>query len=563
MTSTYEDKFEREDGEIGSDYLIPCGSVSIADEAVIPIGLSGDSPDTYELAKAKTQVLMVESDMDSPDQVVRGVWARDLNPPTGGAPLTVDSDPAFTLLARMSKDPLIVDLGADEDPYCYDQGYGLRVTCPRDNSNPILKLIKFQPNRRAPSLNRPSSTEPDGATVLALVTLQAPDLNVDPAWLALQTTGEPITGDISYQGFWQDMRLRIRRADNEVVLEAFLNDRHMNQPILTFTDRRDPLWGVIGRPGFEFLSAIDNTQPSGASPYDLIGEPLMRCGLFMVQTIKDFTKPVVLSPDNFYTYDEVVKRVIVLVEKNGDAKYNATASGVTKMQTYLQFVIDAESHIIRKTGFWRWLWTEQNLYLINGQATYELPTDCGMIDLIRPGNYSGPPISEVPSSLFRKRYGSVSGAMGPPRVYVQKGESVNNRKQILLYPTPSITVAPDANSGVDVQTEISLDADPYIVIEYYRRRLRPTDTSRQIPYIPQEHMDVLIWGAAAHAMILDTDADNTNATNQIFQAKLADLIREQHRGIGSAPEVMRSAADLGPVGVSVPLLRYQQFQGLL
>lgn len=557
MTSTYEDKFDREDGEIGSDYLIPCGAVSIADEAVIPVGLSGGSPETYDPTKVKTQALVVNDDMDSPDQVVRGVWARDLNPATGQPALDVTSDPAFTLLARMSKDPLIVDLGADEDPYCYDQGYGLRVTCPRDNSNPVLKIIKFQPTKRAPSLSRPSSLEPDGATVLATVTLQAPDLNVDPAWLALQATGEPITGDIAYQGFWQDMRLRIRRGDNEVVLEAYINDRHMNEPILTYTDRRDPLWSIVGRPGFEFLSAIDTTQPTGASPYDLTGEPLMRCGLFSVQTVKDFVKPVVLSPDNFFTYLEVVNRVITLVEKNGDAKYNATTAGQTKLQTYLQFVLDAEAEIIRSTGYWRWLWATQNIYLINGRAIYELPTDCGMIDIIRPGNYSGPPISEIQNAVFRKRYGSVSGAMGPPRVYVQQGESVNNRRQILLYPTPSI------NTTGGVQVEISLDADPYIVCEYYRRRLRPTDMARQIPYIPQEHIDVLIWGGAAHGLVLDTDQENTNSVWQVYQGKLSSLKREQERGAANSPEVVHSAADLGPVGVSVPLLRYQQFQGLL
>jgi hypothetical protein len=557
MSATYQDKFNREDGPIGSNYLIPCGAVSIADEAVIPVGLSGASPDTYLPTQAKTQVLMVSEDMDSSDYIVRGVWARDQNPPTGGAPLDVESDPSFTLLARMTKDPLIVDLGEDESPYCYDQGYGLRITCPLDGSAPILKLIKFQPIRRAPGLNRPASAEPDGATILAMVTLQAPDLNVNPTWLAAQSLTQPSTGTIPYQGFWQDMRLRIRRADSMVIMDGYLNDRHMNESIITFTDKRDPLWGVIGRPGFDFLSAITNVQPAGTSPYSLVGDPLMRCGLFSTQTIKDFTQPVIVSPDNRYTYTEVTKRVILLVEKNGDAKYNATAAGRTKLSTYLQFVTDTESHIIRKLGAWRWLWRESAIYFKNGIANYELPEDCGLIDMIRPGNFSGPPLTQVPMIEFRKRYGSVAGSGGPPRLYMLKGQSVNNRQEILVFPTPIVLTSPSTGK----QIEVSAEADPYMMVEYYARRIQPNDPDRQIPYIPQEHMDVLIWGAAAHAMILDTDPENTNATAQTFKSKLEDLVREQYRNMSNnAPEVMRCAGYDTPI--PTPLTRVDQLSGL-
>jgi hypothetical protein len=561
MTSTWQDKFDRIDGVIGANYTIPCGLVSISDEAVIPVGLSGVSPETYLPTREKTQVLYTALAMDNADAVVRGVWARDQDQVTTIVGIT--GDPSFALLARMSKDPLIVDLGGDEDPNCYDQGYGLRVTCPLDRSAPILKLIKFQTTKRAPGLNRPASTEPDGATVLASITLQAADLNLEPGWMSPTATTVP-SGPMPYQGFWQDMRLRIRRADNEVVLEAFMNDRHLNQPVLQFVDRQDPLWGVIGVPGFEFLSAIDNVQPSGVSPYDLVGEPLMRCGLFAVQTVKDFVKPVMANPDNFYTYDEVTKRVITLVEKNGDAKYNATTAGQTKMATYLQFVLDAEAEIMRAVGFWRWLWRTSSVYLRNGIAIYELPADCGIIDLIRPGNYTGPALSRVQSKFFRSRVGSISGAGGPPRVWIDQGESVNNRKEILLFPTP-ITSTQNGSQSTQfpngVPNEISLLADPYIQVEYYARRVRPTNPSQQIPYIPQEHIDVLIWGGAAHAMVLDTDQNNTSSTNAVFKAKLAGLMREQFRGATNEPEVVRSVADYGR-GTGMPLLRVDQLNGL-
>ena len=558
MTSTWDDKFDRADGEIGADYEVPCGAVSISDQAVIPVGLSGSSPETYLPTKAKTQVLYVAEEMDSPDQVIRGVWARDLFPVTGQPPIPADSDPSFTLLARMTKDPLIVDLGGHEDPHCYDQGYGLRVTCPLDGSAPVLKLVKFQPTLRALALPRPASTEVDGATVLASITLQAPDLNVDPAWESEQSQTAPPPQPYPYQGFWQDMRLRIRRADNMVILDAYLNDRHLNAPILSFTDKRDPLWGRTGVPGFDFLSAIDPVQPVGASPYDLVGLPRMRCGLFSSQTIKEFAQPVVESPDNYFTYSRVVDRAIVLIEKNGDAKYSATAAGQTKLATYLQFVLDAEAHILRKTGFWRWLRRESAIYLRPGIANYELPEDCGQIDMVRPGNYSGPPLVGTPMWNFRQRAGSVSGAGGPPRLYMEKAQSVNNRKELLLFPTPVVATQLPSTT---VQQEISLIADPYIVVEYFARRVRPSKPETQLPYIPQEHIDVLVWGAAWHGLQLDTDPDNTNAVDRAFKEKLADLCREQYRGDNNAPDVARQIGDIRPSRFEIPLTRYAQLAG--
>jgi hypothetical protein len=250
--------------------------------------------------------------------------------------------------------------------------------------------------------------------------------------------------------------------------------------------------------------------------------------------------------------------VIVLVEKNGDAKYGATTAGQTKLDTYLQFVLDAEAHILRTTGFWKWTRREGVIYLRPGIANYELPEDCGMVDLVRPGNYSGPPLVNTPNWNFRQRAGSVSGAGGPPRLYMEKAQSINNRKEILLFPTPVVATQLPSTT---VQQEISAIADPYIVAEYFARRIRPSEPDRQIPYIPQEHIDVLVWGGAAHAMVLDTDPDNTRATWELFNKKLADLCREQYRGDNNAPDVARALADVGSGRLEIPLTRYGQLAG--
>ena len=545
MTSRFIDKFDRVDGDIGSNYLIPCGGVEIFDEAVLPVDIDREaSPISFDdLTDQKTQVLFNAEPMDSSDQMIRGVWAHDLVTPTG------TTDPSFTILARMTKDPLLVDLGVPEQPFCYDQGYGLRVTCPRDGSAPILKIVKFRTRRRPPGLTPPVSTEVDDALVLASLTLQSQNLNLDPA----QTAALPLL----YKGQWQEMRLRIRRADDQVVLEVYLNDRNMNNPVLDFTDRQDPLWGAAGLPGFEFLSATLAAQPTGVSPFGLAGEAVMRCGLFQAETVKDFRRPVTTTPDNFYTYRQVTNRVITLVEKNGDARYTATGAGATKIDTYLQFVLEAEADIIRHEGYYHWLYRTRNLFLEDSKSTYELPEDAGLIELVRPGNWQNIPLQEIEPNLFYTKIAGILNTSGRPTIFTLDEESVNNRKRMILFPVPSV----DAINTIGADAE----QDPFLVISYYAKRLRPDQPDVQIPYVPQEHMDVLIYGATYHALLLDTDPNNAQAFGQRYERKLASIRRENNRKASTRRSVMRSSADIFQPNITsrIPLLRATQLETLL
>src|SRR5690606_34140570 len=186
-----------------------------------------------------------------------------------------------------------------------DQGYGARVTFPLDGTAPVLKIVKFMPRKRLPGLSRPSSTEVDGAVVLASKTLEWDDLNLDPEF-------DPSTYQqgqvLPYKGFWQDMRLRIQRKDSQVDLDVYLNDRNMNQPALTVRDRTDPLWGAVGVPGFEFLSEALASQPAGVSPYGLAGLSQLRCGIFSCETFRSVSRPVRTVPGGAMTYRDVTNR---------------------------------------------------------------------------------------------------------------------------------------------------------------------------------------------------------------------------------------------------------------
>lgn len=552
MTDRFRDQFNRADGQIGSDWTLACGNLSIFDEAIRPVDTTGSSNPTNPsspiqgLTDERTQAFATAV-LDLPNMVVRGVWGHDEITPTG-----VTGDPSFSLLVRASKDPLLVDLGGSEEPICYDQAYGLRVTCPLNGDTPTLKIIKKTPDRRINA--GPSSTaERDDAQVLASFRLRRQDLNQD---IDLTSDNKNDVTGVNYKGYWQDMRLRIRGTDGVVTLEAFINDRHENTPVLTFTDTKDPLWSVVGEQGLEFLSPVENTQPAEASPFEQIAKSVMACTLFEVSTVVHFDTPRRVAPTSRYTYGRVVDRVITLVEKNGDVNYAATTAGQTKRETYLGFVMEAEAEIIRTEGYFDWLKTEQEVYLVDGQDLLEMPEDFGELLQIRPGNFNGPPLNWFEPGTFRQYAQNQNSATGKPRSFTDGPVSVNHRKQVKLFPVPN-TQSVDTNG-------VRSEEDVFLVVEYYRRRLWPEDMDTSLPVVPQEDMDVLIYGAAAHALLLDVDAQNTQFFTGAYASKLNQLRRRNNRKLNQH-EVLRSVADvMQPATQSrLPVLRTIQLEALL
>ncbi len=545
MTDSFQDKFNRADAVIGPNYTVPCGNVRIFDEAVLPVkvDLINGSEVLDDTPMERAQVFYTAATMDGPDQVLRAIWGHDNVIPVG-----VDTAPSFSILARATKDPLVLDLTPpDESPDCFDQFYGLRVTCPVDGSAPVLKIIKKTPHRRAPDLTAASTGEVDDAQVLASVILISQAMQIDPTWDG--------TGDYPYRGFWQDMRLRIRRGDNEVILEAFINDRYLNNVVLSFTDHEDPLWSVVGVPGFEFLSASLSSQPPNASPFAEDALVLMRCSLFQVQTVQDIRRPHTVQPSNLKTYGRVVTRVIQLIEKNGEAVYTASNSGQTKRDLYLEFVMEAEADIIRTEGYYHWLKRTSRVYLVDEQTSYELPEDVAEIQMVRPGNFVSGPLREMESFMFHQAVAGRVSSGGKPSIYIFEPPSPNNRMTIRLFPSPLI-----AAIGVNETGET-----PYLEIDYYARQLFPSSPDTQIPFVPQEDIDVLIYGAAMHAAILDTDEANAARLQNVYGVKLGRLIRKNNRKLSGRQTVARSAADVfvETEGTRVPMLRATQLQNFL
>lgn len=556
MTASFIDRFDRVDGDVGEDYTLACGGAVLLDETVLPVdltlGSSGISPLTSlsSQTEQKTQVLYTGEQMDGPDYVVGAVFSHDTeligDQPIDDLLAQSINDPSITVLARMSKDPMLVQLGTEE-PFCYNQGYGARITCPRDGSAPVLKIVKYAPRALPPGYQPAASAEPDLATVLSSYTLQSLDLNLDPDWGG--------TGNMPYRGFRQELRLRVRRADYQVVLEVYLNDRSLNNPLLTYTDRKDPLWGEKGVPGFEFISPARSSQPAGSSPFTLIAFPVMRVAMFTAQTIKDLRRATTVAPQNQYTYDRVIDRVIQLVEKDGDARYTATGAGATKRSVYLGFVIEAEADIIRKEGYFHWLRRSARIYLKDAVNEYELPEDLGMLEQIYPGNFIGPPLREMTPQELRMRLSGATTGDGPPRLFTRTEETVNVRMAIVVYPIPAVD-----------RSAVALgDEPPYMVVDYFARQLYPDQPDVQVPFVPQAHIDVLSYGAAAHALMMDTDEQNAARFMAVYQQKLMDLRRDNNRKHSERRTVMHHAADFLRSGmrIRVPMLRATELETFL
>jgi len=103
------------------------------------------------------------------------------------------------------------------------------------------------------------------------------------------------------------------------------------------------------------------------------------------------------------------------------------------------------------------------------------------------------------------------------------------------------------------------------VVDYFARQLYPDQPDVQIPFVPQAHMDVLSYGAAAHALMMDTDEQNSARFMAIYQQKLTDLRHDNNRKHSDRRTIIRSAADYLSTGVRVrvPMLRAAQLETFL
>jgi hypothetical protein len=103
-----------------------------------------------------------------------------------------------------------------------------------------------------------------------------------------------------------------------------------------------------------------------------------------------------------------------------------------------------------------------------------------------------------------------------------------------------------------------------MIVAYYARQLWPAEPDSQLPFVPANDIDVLIYGAAAHALLLDTDQENAANMGAVYLNKLRDLRRRNNRLLTNKI-TLRSAADVynGNLAGQIPLTRAASLNQLL
>ncbi len=204
----------------------------------------------------------------------------------------------------------------------------------------------------------------------------------------------------------------------------------------------------------------------------------------------------------------------------------------------------------REVGYYEWLRRSQKVYMADGKAVYELPADLGVLDFVRP-SWNSVPLAEANEWRFHNRIAGIERTGGRPQLYRMEEQSVDNRLRIRVFPVPDVTN--------DTQTE-----DDHLIVEYFARQLYPDEPDVQVPLIPQEHIDVLAYGAAAHALLIDQNSANAQMFGQTFASKMSQLKRDAHRKVSDGHSVMRSVADEYKPNIRsrIPLLRSTQLETL-
>ena len=183
-------------------------------------------------------------------------------------------------------------------------------------------------------------------------------------------------------------------------------------------------------------------------------------------------------------------------------------------------------------------------------AEYEVPVDCGEVVAIRPG-WNQPPFTAMDPGRFHSRFGPAVSTSGRPIAYTMIGMGPDDRQMFRFFPVPSVPARTSENE--------------FVFIDYYARALRPPvgEADVLVPLIPQEHIDVLVYGAAAHALLINTDHQDSQRFAAAYSAKLAKLKRADNRQ--PVLTVARSAADvLNPIQQTrLPLTRTGQLENLL
>jgi hypothetical protein len=305
---------------------------------------------------------------------------------------------------------------------------------------------------------------------------------------------------------------KVRTTQRGTHLEVFVDDEVT--PVLDFTDRRP------GRP--EGLRAgFCLTEPSGTGNVAMTD--------FQAYTLRSSLVHVVRPPIRLMTLADLAYHVAYRLDRAGNSQMD---------RDYLKdFVNFAQDEVYNELLPWRWAFREMSFVTKAGVACYELPAYVAMLyDVVN--SSLGMQLAGVREQDLN-RTEPARDRTGGPYAFTVTGRGDFGGLVVRMNPTPS--------------------GQAVILLPYYARSV-PMTEDNDIPLIPPNWLEILIFGALKRASQYDTDGQFYQECDRSWERMMNRMKRANYSDVKSAPRIRVDNDLMRDKAVSVvgPVLRSQQ-----
>ncbi len=300
------------------------------------------------------------------------------------------------------------------------------------------------------------------------------------------------------------LMVKVRDVERGVAqVLVYLDD--MVTPKLTVTDR------AAGKPSGKYVG-FDLSDSTGGQTIELSG---FWTGLLRSAVIKNPMPVPALK-----TFGDLIYEVGFRVDRSGNSQFSAAMLG--------EFINHAQAEVCIAEGFWKWLRRSLCFTTAQGAQVLELPAHVAMIyDLTETS--SGRQLAKCNLQDIN-RTDPARARSGVPSAYAEQGSGDNGGLVIIF----------DRTTGGCYS----------MVLDFYAKHVPMVDDS-DLPLVPPEYVEVLIWGALERAFQHSDDQKGFG----MAMAKKAEMIRLMRR------DNQRTAKGLTMMTVANQTARSKVFQG--
>lgn len=271
--------------------------------------------------------------------------------------------------------------------------------------------------------------------------------------------------DDSHIDVIQNIGAAIYDTVDGVVIQAFFNDEQ--RPRLEYTDRKYPTWKQSGSIGFEFVDS-----DAGVNGHVFLHG-------FRVVALVDTEEAFEVNP-RLHTLGYMRDRVRERSLRDSQSNYDTAA--------FTQFINECNQELHAYLVNPPWMIETYRFQMVSGNTQYELPRNTRTIDDIIYDVGNQLPLQVLDLQQWRRL--GFTDTTGQPELFYMAGYGRGGGPVIKPYPRPS--------EGATF--EAILRKSPAQLIN-----------DDDIPELPEEFCDALIWGAVHLYTLRDSDRSHMNA----------------------------------------------------